>query len=117
MGSSRKSRAAIPAPLRRRILMESGFACAFPSCEFSDVDVHHIRDYSIVLEHTYDNLISLCPNHHRRATQGKISQRDLQALKLKLKTQHGTDYQSLPFGRVVTGLRRRSTKISHRVCS
>jgi len=59
-----QNRPDIPAPLRREVLEEAGFACAIPVCRVGTTEVAHIEPWSKVLEHTFDNLIALCPNHH-----------------------------------------------------
>lgn len=82
-------RPAIPQALRFRVLLEAGFSCAFRNCEFPDVDVHHIDDWAKVREHSYENLIALCPNHHRRAGLKKIPKKALRLLKAKLRAQYG----------------------------
>lgn len=82
-------RPAIPQALKHRLYLEAGFKCAFPSCAFTDVEIHHIENWARVKEHSYDNLIALCPNHHTRATLGKIPAKSLKLLKAKLQTAFG----------------------------
>ncbi|WP_165744305.1 HNH endonuclease signature motif containing protein [Pseudoalteromonas sp. Z9A6] len=53
----------IPADIKRRVRKECGFGCAICGMPFFDYD--HIEEYSTVKEHTAENLILLCPNHHR----------------------------------------------------
>ncbi|MEV6540870.1 HNH endonuclease signature motif containing protein [Streptomyces sp. NPDC051665] len=61
-----QDRPALPAGLRRAVLEESGYACAIPTCRMTPVEIAHIEPWSKVQEHTFDNLIALCPNHHTR---------------------------------------------------
>lgn len=59
-----EDRPKIPTPLRREVLEEAGYACAIPVCRIATVEIAHIEPWSKVKEHTFDNLIALCPNHH-----------------------------------------------------
>lgn len=59
-----EDRTKIPTPLRREVLEEAGYACAIPVCRIATVEIAHIEPWSKVKEHTFDNLIALCPNHH-----------------------------------------------------
>lgn len=65
-------RPSIPADLRRRVLVEAGHRCAIPTCRAIMTDVHHIVPWEECQEHSYENLISLCPNCHRLVHDGKI---------------------------------------------
>jgi hypothetical protein len=49
-----------------------------------DVDVHHIVPWAKVQEHTFENLIALCPNCHRRAERGDIDRKSLRLYKARL---------------------------------
>lgn len=77
-------RPAIPAELRRQILVEAGHRCAIHTCRHPDVDVHHIEPWSRVRDHRAENLIALCPNCHRRAELGEIDRRALRLYKVRL---------------------------------
>ena len=77
-------RPAIPAAMRRDVLIESGYRCAIPHCRETQIDVHHIVDYAVVQEHTFDNLIALCPNDHRRVTNHEIPRKAIQQIKANL---------------------------------
>jgi len=59
-----EDRPKIPNLLRREVLEEAGYACAIPVCRIATVEIAHIEPWSKVKEHTFDNLIALCPNHH-----------------------------------------------------
>jgi 5-methylcytosine-specific restriction endonuclease McrA len=52
--------------------------CGFSEC----VDVHHIVSLANGGNSFPENLISLCPNHHRLADRGKIPANDLRRLVL-----------------------------------
>ncbi|MEU0404637.1 HNH endonuclease signature motif containing protein [Streptomyces sp. NPDC006197] len=65
-----EGRPAIPAELRRRVLVEAGHRCAIPTCRRHPVDIEHIDDWAAVREHRFENLIALCPTCHRRKGSG-----------------------------------------------
>lgn len=78
-------RPALPKELRRRVLVEAGHRCAIHTCRYAaGVDVHHIVPWEKCQEHTYDNLIALCPNCHRRADSGEIDRKSLRIYKARL---------------------------------
>ena len=81
-------RPAIPANLRRRVLVEAGHRCAIPTCRHIEVDIHHIIPWAEGQAHEYDNLIALCPNCHRRADRGQIDRKALRLYKLNLRFIH-----------------------------
>jgi len=74
----------IPADLRRQVLLEAGHRCAIHTCRHVDVDVHHIVPWAKVQQHTFENLIALCPNCHRRAERGDIDRKSLRLYKARL---------------------------------
>ena len=71
------SRPAIPAELRRKVLVEAGHRCAIPTCRHIDVEIHHIVPWDKCKERKYENLIALCPNCHRRVHKGNIDRKSL----------------------------------------
>jgi len=75
----------IPADLKRKILVEAGHRCAIPTCRSLDVDLHHIIPWETCKEHTYDNLIAICPNCHRRAHKNEIDKKSLRLYKNNLR--------------------------------
>jgi len=81
-------RPAIPAELKRRVLVEAGHRCAIPTCRHIDVDVHHIIPWETCKEHKYENLIALCPNCHRRVHKGEIDRKSLKIYKANLRYTH-----------------------------
>ena len=81
-------RPAIPAEIRRRVLVEAGHRCAIPTCRHIDVDVHHIIPWEQCQAHNYDNLIALCPNCHRRADRNDIDRKSLRIYKASLRFTH-----------------------------
>lgn len=64
-------RPAIPADLKRRILMAAGHRCAIPTCRTVPVQLAHIEPYSEVRGHSFENLIALCPTCHTRYDKGR----------------------------------------------
>jgi len=76
----------IPAEIKRKVLLEAGHRCAIPTCRYTEsLELHHIEPYSKVKEHTAENIISLCPNCHRMAHDGKIDKKSLQIYKRNLR--------------------------------
>jgi len=73
----------IPAELKRQV--DSGHACAIPNCRLPNPEIHHIIPYSRCRKHEYDNLIALCPNHHRRADSNDIDRKSLHMYKSNLR--------------------------------
>ncbi len=59
-------RPAIPRQLERDVLVEAGHRCAIPTCKQTPVEIAHIIPWETVREHTFNNLIALCPNCHDR---------------------------------------------------
>jgi len=82
------NRPAIPAELRRRVLIEAGHRCAIPTCRHIEVDIHHIIPWETCKTHDYDNLIALCPNCHRRAGKNEIDRKSLRLYKFNLRLLH-----------------------------
>lgn len=75
----------IPAEVRRLVLLESGHACAIPTCQFPATEFAHIEPYAVVKKHDPANIIALCPNHHHLYDQKKqIDRKSMRAYKLKL---------------------------------
>ncbi|MCX5147211.1 HNH endonuclease [Streptomyces sp. NBC_00320] len=81
-----EGRPAIPAELRRRVLVEAGHRCAIPTCRRHPVDIEHIDDWATVREHRFENLIALCPTCHRRKGSGpdQIDRKSLRQYKTNL---------------------------------
>src|SRR3989337_4168486 len=75
----------IPADIKRAVLLESGHACAIPTCEFLAIEFAHIEPYVKVKKHDVANIVALCPNHHTMFDQKKmIDRKAMKAYKLKL---------------------------------
>ncbi len=80
-------RRAIPAEMRRQVLLEAGHRCAIHTCRHTDVEVHHIEPWSRCKEHRLENLIALCPNCHKLVESGKIDRKSLHVYKARLAAQ------------------------------
>lgn len=79
-----ENRPAIPTKLKRSVLVEAGHRCAIPTCRQTPVELAHITPWSKVKEHTYENLIALCPTCHTRFDRGEIDKISIQQYKYNL---------------------------------
>lgn len=79
-----QGRPAIPQPMQRQVRVEAGHRCAIPTCRATPVELAHIRPYAQVLEHTFENLIALCPTCHTRFDRGDIDARSMRQYKANL---------------------------------
>jgi hypothetical protein len=68
-------RPSIPSDLKRRVLTEAGHRCAIPTCRSTPVEIAHITPWSAIKEHTYENLVALCPTCHTRFDKGEIDRK------------------------------------------
>lgn len=75
----------MPRRLDRAVRVEAGHRCAIPTCRAtSALQIHHIKEWATVREHSFDNLILLCANCHARITSGEIDRRSITAYKRNL---------------------------------
>jgi len=79
-----EGRPAIPAEMKRRVLMEAGHRCAIPTCRTVPVELAHIEPYSEVRGHAFENLIALCPTCHTRYDSGDIDRLSMKGYKANL---------------------------------
>jgi HNH endonuclease len=77
-------RPVIPAEMKRRIMMEAGHRCAIPTCRTVPVELAHIDRWSEVREHSFENLIALCPTCHTRYDSGDIDRLSMKCYKANL---------------------------------
>jgi len=77
-------RSAIPRALVREVLVEAGHRCAIPTCRQVPVEIAHIVPWAQVKEHTFDNLIALCPTCHTRYDAGQIDRQAMLQYKSNL---------------------------------
>jgi len=87
-------RPGIPADLERALFVEVGYRCAIPACgATSPLEVEHIEEFSKVKEHTFENMIVLCANHHRQKVPGggprTLDRKALKAIKHNLALVNG----------------------------
>ncbi|MCX4672404.1 HNH endonuclease [Streptomyces sp. NBC_01381] len=74
----------IPTALKRAVLVEAGHRCAIPTCRQTPVELAHITPWTKVKEHTFENLIALCPTCHTRYDRGDIDRRAMVQYKANL---------------------------------
>jgi predicted restriction endonuclease len=75
----------IPEQLRREVLVEADHKCAIPTCRQAIVEIAHITPWEEVYNHTFDNLIALCPiDHDRYDTKPEIDRKARQRYKANL---------------------------------
>lgn len=60
----------IPEPTKREVRQEAGFGCCV--CGFPIIDYHHIERES----QDPEDIMILCPNHHREATEGAMLKKE-----------------------------------------
>jgi hypothetical protein len=77
-------RPAIPVRLREQVLEEAGHRCAIPTCRTVPVELAHIVPWAQTREHSFGNLIALCPTCHTRFDRGDISARSMLQYKANL---------------------------------
>ena len=87
-------RPAIPTKLRRAVLIEAGHRCAIPTCRQTPVELAHIVPWNKIQEHTFENLIALCPTCHTRFDRGDIDRLSIEQYKANL-TLIGDRYNDL----------------------
>lgn len=85
---SMPARPAIAADVKRQVLVEAGHRCAIPTCREIVIEVHHIEPWSKSQDHSYGNLIALCPTCHARADRGEIDRKSLRLYKANLRYTH-----------------------------
>ena len=74
----------ISADLRRQVLVEAGHRCAIPTCRQTPVELAHITPWATCKEHTFDNLIALCPTCHTRYDRDEIDRKAMRLYKHNL---------------------------------
>lgn len=78
------SRDAIPADIKRSVLVEAGHRCAIPTCRNTTTEIAHIRPWAETKDHAFENLIALCPNCHTRYDKGEMDRKAMQMYKHNL---------------------------------
>lgn len=78
------TRPPIARPLEREVLVEAGHRCAIPTCRATTTEIAHIVPWANVQQHTFENLIVLCPNCHTRYDKGEIDRQSMLMYKRNL---------------------------------
>jgi len=84
-----QSRTAVPAKLKRAVLVEAGHRCAIPTCRHTTVQIAHIVPWVECRKHEFLNLIALCPNCHESYDAGRIDRLSIRAYKANLSKMSG----------------------------
>lgn len=105
------SRPAIPAEIKRAVLVEAGHRCAIPRCGQTELDIHHIVPWETCKKHEYSNLIALCPVCHRRAHNNEIDRKSLHLYKENLAKEFG-QHDSGGFEAEIVETRRRLSEFN-----
>ena len=72
--SIRKEGRAIPAPLRRKVLLRDGCACQAPGCGRKIfLTIHHLIAFALCGIHSIFGLLTLCSRCHALVHEGKLS--------------------------------------------
>ncbi|MHC9538095.1 MAG: HNH endonuclease [Vulcanimicrobiota bacterium] len=72
--SIRKEGRAIPAPLRKKVLLRDGYTCQAPECGRNIfLTIHHIIAFAIAGIHCIGSLMVLCAGCHALVHEGKLS--------------------------------------------
>jgi hypothetical protein len=87
--ASVERRPPIPRALERAVLMEAGHRCAIPTCQQIPVQIAHIVPWARVKDHSFGNLIALCPTDHARYDAGQIDRKSMYQYKANLALLNG----------------------------
>ena len=79
-----EGRPAIPVAIQRAVKVEAGHRCAIPTCKSTPVELAHIVPWEKIQEHTFENLIALCPTCHTRFDSGQIDRLSMKQYKANL---------------------------------
>ncbi|MHC9544150.1 MAG: HNH endonuclease [Vulcanimicrobiota bacterium] len=72
--SIRKEGRAIPAPLRKKVLLRDGCACQAPGCgRRIFLTIHHLTAFALCGIHSISGLLTLCSRCHALVHEGKLS--------------------------------------------
>ena len=72
--SIRKEGRAIPAPLRKKVLLRDGCACQAPECGRKIfLTIHHLTAFALCGIHSVFGLLTLCSRCHALVHEGKLS--------------------------------------------
>lgn len=83
------TRPSVPNPVKRVLRQEAGFGCC--KCGHPIYDYQHIVPYSSERHFRVEDMMLLCPNHHREATVGAMTQAEQRRYKADpYNRRHGT---------------------------
>ena len=95
----------ITTPQRRALEMRDGRRCRYPGCTRTHgLDGHHIELWQFGGRTDLDNLVLLCPYHHRLFHEGGFQMRRRSDGTLNIRDPHGTEVFTLP----APGIRERA---------
>lgn len=77
-------RPAMPAVLKRSVLVEAGHRCAIPTCRQTPIEIANIEPFAQVKKHEFPNLIALCPTCHARYDREDIDRKAMCQYKANL---------------------------------
>lgn len=66
-------RPAVPAPMKRILLQQTGYKCANPGCSNRLLEIHHIKEWAVYQTHDEASMIAVCPACHDAVTRGKLT--------------------------------------------
>lgn len=66
-------RPAVPAPMKRILLQQTGYKCANPGCSNRLLEIHHIKEWAVYQTHDEESMIAICPTCHEAVTRGKLT--------------------------------------------
>lgn len=69
----------VPNPIKQILRQQAGFGCCV--CGFPLYDYHHIVPYADDHHFRTDDMMALCPNHHREATNGGLGESEQRSYK------------------------------------
>jgi hypothetical protein len=96
VGAKRATQTVAPA-VRRQVTRRDGGRCRVPGCRHAVfTDVHHLRLRSEGGESTLENLVTLCPAHHRAIHRGELVVEGDVSDNLCFRHADGTPYGELP---------------------
>lgn len=72
--------------VQKQLRKENGFKCCYRKCQIPYLEYHHFDPpWHVKNHHDPDGMIALCPEHHRKADAGIISNEELRELKANAK--------------------------------
>jgi len=90
-----ETRPPIPSKIKREVRQRCGYGCILCGCPIYDYE--HIEEYSVVKEHTFENLALLCPICHRKKTNKLISKEKILAALKSVEKRERTTPDEIPF--------------------